>query len=199
MSGIEDEFVRSKTMELFDNLVMQVKKRSDGTYIRRNEKSDTSVMSFVAPILEESPEYLEKFRTSFKGSPVDGAQSGKEEIKRNSIIQISSEKVAEVQEEQHESLELSHREEEEKREEEVEECGIKDKVCGIGPELPTADQFRQAAEIMDNMEYMEGNGRDDEDVFFIGPVPPEFEDEDVEGTLHLIMLAVSFSFVLAIR
>lgn len=197
VSGIEDEFVRNKTMELFDNLVMQVKKRSDGTYVRRNGKSDTSVISFVAPILEESPEYLERFRNSLKESPVDGAQSDKKEMKKDISIQIISENATEDQEEQHETR-ISDQEEGEKCG--IKEQGIEAKVCSIGPELPTADQFQQAAEIMNKISYMERKDGTDEDAFFIGPVPPEFEQEDLEGALHFSILGVLCSrFLVCLR
>eukprot|EP00890_Picochlorum_soloecismus_P000241 jgi/Picsp_1/1217/NSC_04698-R1_dnaj heat shock n-terminal domain-containing len=178
VSGIKDEFVRSKTIELFDNLVMQVRKRPDGTYVRRNDKPDTSVMSLVAPILEESPEYLERLRNSLKESPGDGAQSEKEEIKREAST--------------HTSIQTDTEDEEDKKGPQnayqQEEYGVSEKdteatICGIGPELPSADQLRQAAEIMDNMEHgSKSVDKNDVDTFFIGPVPPEFEEEDLEAS-----------------
>lgn len=192
VSGIEDEFVRNKTVELFDNLVMQVRKRSDGTYVRRNDRSDVSVMSFVAPILEESPEYLERFRNSWKECPGDKGQSEKEEMKREISTHASIGKGMEDEEKKTEPHTFSQEEEEFG----VSEQDSEGNKRGIGPQLPTADQFRQAAEIMDSIERGGENGEESNgEAFFIGPVPPEFEEEDLEGTFHFCLSEIVSLFV----
>jgi curved DNA-binding protein CbpA len=152
-------------------------------------------MSFVAPILEESPEYLERFRNSLKESPVDGAQSDKKEMTKDISSQIAGDNATEEQEKQHETR-ISDQEEGEKCG--IKEQGIEAKVCSIGPELPTADQFQQAAEIMKTIAYTERKDGTDEDAFFIGPVPPEFEQEDLEGALHFSILGVTSSCMFTI-
>jgi curved DNA-binding protein CbpA len=59
ISGLVDVFLRDRLCILFDNL-LQLKKTSAGHYLRTNNAS--TVTSFVAPILEESPASLAPYK-----------------------------------------------------------------------------------------------------------------------------------------
>ncbi|GAB4822070.1 hypothetical protein N2152v2_009116 [Parachlorella kessleri] len=55
VSGIPDQFLRSKLCTLFDNLV-QLRKNSAGQYFK--QRGAAPVLAFIAPILDESPASL---------------------------------------------------------------------------------------------------------------------------------------------
>ncbi|KAL4855003.1 DnaJ subfamily C member 14 [Chlorella vulgaris] len=62
ISGIPDDFLRSRLLTLFSNLV-QLRKNSAGQFFKR-QGAASSVLSFVAPILEEGEEQLAPYRAA---------------------------------------------------------------------------------------------------------------------------------------
>lgn len=67
ISDIKDEYLHSKVKLLFENLP-QLRKKSSGSYVCRS-RSSTSVMSFVAPMLEQDVSLPEAAPKAFQPPP----------------------------------------------------------------------------------------------------------------------------------
>lgn len=163
ISGIADEFVLQKSKILFDNLP-QVRRRLDGSYIRR--QNSTGVLSFLAPVLEESKDFLQKFKVKESEEAVGDVSKTMvpSQPQPHSVIK-QEDSIGE-----HEEMTM---------EDKTKYSNIEAKESAprtSGPAMPTASQLAEAAEIMANLD----NVNQDEEL--IGPAPPEMLTEDLEAS-----------------
>jgi len=160
ISGISDDFLLSRLRIAFDNMI-QLRKTSAGHYLRR--KGASSIISFVAPFLEESPASLASYVASMKPEKIEEAV-------------LESEAKSQKAEQPEIFGPTARAPEENQRLMEEDELQIVENEQAparrvLGPALPPPEMLAAAAAAMETADDAR-EGQDDEDP--IGPPPPEY-------------------------
>lgn len=160
ISGIADEFLLSRLRTVFDNLPLILRKLSTGHYARLQGAS--TLISFMAPILDEDPTGLAQFRVETTAQPsadlaLAGCVAGPSAVPNGSNHPTKPQQLG--------SIAMAGQDESDDK-----EVALEKRI--LGPALPPPE-FLQAAATM--KWYASDEDRYEDLDMLVGPPPPELE------------------------
>lgn len=153
ISDIKDDYLHDKVKILFDNLP-QLRKKSSGSYVCRS-RSSSSVMSFIAPMLEQDVSFPEPELKAFPSS-------NNEELNPSPPRENNPPRTSNA----------------EKPPEPSDPVGIRPVM---GPAAPPSHVLEEAAALKEQMEMEKNTIEPEGDSELIGPPPPQLEVEVEAG------------------